>query len=169
VAARADLDPARVLRESEIRFTRRSGPGGQNRNKVETAAILTHRPTGLTAEASERRSQSENRAVALSRLRMALALEIRQPWNPDDNPSPLWSTRCRAGRIAISPRHEDLPALVAEALDALSGCGDDLAAASLRLGTTASQLVKLFSIDPRALRLVNQRRRERGLPPLAPR
>ena len=34
--------------------TKRSGPGGQHRNKVETAVILHHDQTGVSAEASER-------------------------------------------------------------------------------------------------------------------
>ena len=42
----AALDPDVLAGECEFRATRRSGPGGQNRNKVETAVILTHRPTG---------------------------------------------------------------------------------------------------------------------------
>ena len=58
----AALDPERLLAECDVRFTRRSGPGGQNRNKVETAVILTHRPTGITAEASDRhRDAAANR------------------------------------------------------------------------------------------------------------
>ena len=41
--------------------------------------MLAHRPTGIKAEASERRSQAENRTAALFRLRVNLALEIRRP------------------------------------------------------------------------------------------
>lgn len=39
---------------------------------------LIHGPTGLRAQASERRSQGENRAVALKRLRLELAISIRR-------------------------------------------------------------------------------------------
>ena len=53
----ARLDPDALAAECDFRRTRRSGPGGRNRNKVETAVILTHRLTGVTAEASERRTQ----------------------------------------------------------------------------------------------------------------
>ena len=41
----AAVDLASLAAECDFRTTRRSGPGGQNRNKVETAVILTHRPT----------------------------------------------------------------------------------------------------------------------------
>ena len=58
-----------LLKDCAVERTRRSGPGGQHRNKVETAIVLTHRPTGIQAEASERRSQPENLAVATFRLR----------------------------------------------------------------------------------------------------
>src|SRR5512136_1849191 len=75
----AALDLASLAAECDFRTTRRSGPGGQNRNKVETAVILTHRPTGLSAEAAERRTQGENRKYALFRLRVKLALEVRGP------------------------------------------------------------------------------------------
>src|SRR4051794_32538002 len=89
----AALDPAALAAACEMRFTRRSGPGGQNRNKVETAVVLTHRPTGLVAEASERRTQGENLKAARFRLRLNLALGVRGPVAPGSPPSPLWSAR----------------------------------------------------------------------------
>ena len=57
-----------LLAECDVRASRRSGPGGQHRNKVETAISLHHLPTGVRAEASERRSQAQNQTQALFRL-----------------------------------------------------------------------------------------------------
>jgi hypothetical protein len=161
----AALDPEALLAACETRFTRRSGPGGQNRNKVETAVILTHRPTGVTAEASERRTQGENLKAALFRLRLNLALQVRRTVEASEPPSGLWRARCRDGRVAVNPSHDDFPALLAEALDRLHARGDDPKPAAADLGCTPSQLVKLLKDEPRAWLALNDRRRRLGLRP----
>jgi hypothetical protein len=120
----------------------------------------------VKAEANERRSQAENRSVALRRLRLNLALEIRHSRASDDTPSALWQSRCRGGRIELSASHEHFPALLAEALDVLSACDADVQAAAATLGCTGSQLVKLLKKEPRTMALLNCWRRERGLRPL---
>lgn len=150
-----------LLADCSVQFSRASGPGGQNRNKVETAAILTHRPTGIKAEANERRSQWENREQALFRLRLRLALEIRNP--AELEPSLLWKSRSRGGKIAVNPAHEDFPAMLAEALDVLAGREDDLAATSAILGCSNTQLVRFLKDEPRAFKALNDRRQLRGL------
>lgn len=156
-------DDSRLLADCEMKFLRRSGPGGQNRNKVETAVVLHHRPSGLIAEANERRSQSENKREALRRLRVALALKVRRPVDPLLPPSPLWRSRCKNGRIAINPEHDDLPPLLAEALDVLEDRDLDTKAAGDVLSCSSSQLVKLLKVEPKALAQVNQGRAARGL------
>jgi protein subunit release factor B len=159
----AALPTDKLLAECEITRTRRSGPGGQHRNKTETAVIMRHKPSGISAEANERRSQEENRQVALFRLRVNMALSVRCPVSEDDRPSELWRSRCREGRVAVNSQHADFPALLAEALDTLASRRLDVKAAAERLGCTSSQLIKLLQQEPRALAQVNSARTEAGL------
>jgi hypothetical protein len=133
---------------------------------VETAVVIVHEPSGVSAEASERRSQYENRRVATFRLRVNLALYVRCPRSPGERPSSRWQDRCHAGRIAANPAHDDFPALLAEALDTLAGCELDAGSAAQRLGVTPSQLIKFLKLEHRALALVNRQRENRGLHPL---
>jgi len=155
--------PEQLWAACEVRRLRRSGPGGQHRNKVETAVSLHHLPTGVRGEASERRSQAQNRSLALFRLRVNLALEVRRPCGPDYVPSPLWQSRCHGGVLKLSAANDDFPALLAEALDVLAALDVDPKRASALLGCTPSQLIRLLKFDPHALALVNRWRRERQI------
>jgi len=91
-------DDAALLADCLVDTYRSRGPGGQHRNKVATGVVLVHRPTGVKAEANERRSQAENRAAAMFRLRVNLALAVRGIRPKHRVPSALWRSRCRGGR-----------------------------------------------------------------------
>jgi protein subunit release factor B len=62
------------LNESDLEesFARSSGPGGQHVNKVSSAVVLRHRPTGLFVRVEDSRSQAINRKIARERLRQAV-------------------------------------------------------------------------------------------------
>ncbi len=156
-------DDEALLRQCSLRFLRGSGPGGQHRNKTESAVVLHHTPTGVEGQASERRSQADNRQMALKRLRVNLALQVRSPALAAAAPTALWRSRCRNERIAINPDHHDLAPLLAEALDVIADRQGNTHSAAEQLGCTHSQLVKFLKLEPRGLALVNEVRRTHGL------
>ncbi len=76
-----------LLAECRVDVFVGGGPGGQHRNKTESAVRLSHGPTGVSVTATERRSQLQNRAVAIERLRKSLLAlthvpKARRPTRP---------------------------------------------------------------------------------------
>lgn len=159
----AALSEEQFLLRCDVQRTRSSGPGGQHRNKVETAIRLTDRPTGIEALAGERRSQDQNRQVAIFRLRVKLAVAVREPVDPGSAASDLWQGRVKAGKLAINPTHWDFPTLLAEGLDRVAVYDYDVPGAAGALGVSTSQLIKLFKHERDALDAVNRARVERGM------
>jgi protein subunit release factor B len=78
VKQKFETDPQVLKRQVIVETYRSSGPGGQRKNKVETAVRLKHLPSGLTVIATEHRSQAENRKLALERLRARL-IKLNRP------------------------------------------------------------------------------------------
>jgi protein subunit release factor B len=67
--------------EIRVETYKASGPGGQHRNKTETAVRVRHLPSGITAIAAEHRSQARNKELALRRLTLKLQV-LRQKRTP---------------------------------------------------------------------------------------
>ncbi len=160
-----------LLAQCDRRLARTGGPGGQHRNRVDSKVILMHRPTGIESAAGERRSATDNLPVAIRRMRLTLAIQVRTPVPLGEIGSELWRARRRqvrdasgrvSGRISCSPEHHDFPSLLAEALDVMAAAGWDPKRAALRLDVTMSQLVRLIKDYPPALEMVNRERAKHG-------
>jgi protein subunit release factor B len=88
-------------RDSDLEFFIASGPGGQHRNKVETGVRLTHRPSGISVTATERRSQHANREIAYERIAARLE-EMQHVSTPRKPTRPTAASRER--RLASKRR-----------------------------------------------------------------
>jgi protein subunit release factor B len=62
------VDTDSLKKQVIVETYRSSGPGGQRKNKTETAVRLRHLPSGITVTATEQRSQSQNLKIAFERL-----------------------------------------------------------------------------------------------------
>ena len=148
------LDDAGLLAQCEEHGYRSSGPGGQRRNKVETADRVKHRPTGLEAHAAETRRREDNRKRALRRLRERIAIEVRSPFK---EPAELGTYR-RDRRLSINGRNPAYPVVLAAVLDALAEADGSYAGAAKKAGTTTSQLLKFLQADREVWRAVSEER-----------
>ncbi len=164
-----DLSDAQLLAQCEVDTYRASGPGGQKRNKTSSAVRLRHPPTGLLVIAEESRSQHENKAKALKRLRHALHLKLRESISMDDGllqRQEFTQAKNGAGRLDVGRkdvRFWPAAGLVLDVLDAVSGRVSEAAQA---LGLTTGNIVEFLQMEPKVWEEVQHLRVKRGLKPL---
>ncbi len=159
-----------LLSQCEVDRFRASGPGGQKRNKTDSAVRLRHRPTGLESVAVESRSQHENRAKALRRLRVTIALQVREEIADPAHyaPSDAIAGRMRGQRIEVATKNPAYPEVVAEVFDIIEAHGWRLSDAAPGLGISTAALGRFLEGDPVVFRAANERRAALGLGVLRP-
>lgn len=68
------------MNELEYQTFRSSGPGGQHRNKVETAVRVIHKSSGLQVTATDSKSQVQNKKNALQKMVLAFENHALDAW-----------------------------------------------------------------------------------------
>jgi protein subunit release factor B len=86
----------RLLDECEQETFRSSGKGGQHVNTTNSAVRLIHRPTRLRVSSQQERSQHQNRAICLKKLREKVA---RLNFRPKRRVPTRTPARVRAQRL----------------------------------------------------------------------
>jgi hypothetical protein len=165
----ATIEGAELLKRCELRTQRRSGPGGQHRNKTSSGVFLTASEWGIVAEATERRSQSQNRDVALTRLRFRLALELRSVSILDQPVSEaeieLRNQYC-GSRLKLNDENAIKPAILALVLNDMHAAGGQPSLVSKAWRSSTSSIVGFLYSHSAAFSYVNEIRAFHSRPPL---
>lgn len=154
-----------LLNDCELRTQRRSGPGGQHRNKTSSGVFLNHKPTGVVGEATERRSQAQNRVVALERLRYLLAVEVRTPSVFDIQNVKIESDvreQYYGGSLKMNDSNQAKPAVLAMLLNDLHASGGQPSAVAALWSVSTSKIVALVKSNRPAFALLNKFRAHHG-------
>lgn len=159
-----------LIAQCEVDRYRASGPGGQHRNKTESAVRLRHKLLGVSAIGEDSRSQAENKVHAVRRLRSSIALEVREPVRLDGFvPSPRLAAFVAAGTAPLGAKTKltgEYWAAMAELIDLLVAGDLEIGTTAQRLGITTGAMSKLLLHDDQVGRVVNDLRRARGMRPL---
>jgi hypothetical protein len=167
------LSDSQLLAQCEVDTYRASGPGGQKRNKTSSAVRVRHPPSGLIVIAEESRSQHENRARALRRLRQALFLKIRDELLPEQlNAGSLSSlpdyqqARDGDGRLDLGRKDPRFWPAVGVVLDVLQACQAQVSTGAEVLGVSTANLIAFLETDPKVWEQANHLRAHFGQKPL---
>ena len=149
-------DDSALGSQCQITFTKGTGPGGQKRNKTSSAVTVSLPGTDFSAGDCTERSQIRNRTNALRKLRMQIALAIRN--TPAEVPR----------RMDCSISSPEYPLFAAQLLDVFHESGCDHKVSAEKCGISPSAFLKKLYRDPLLWQHIQKMRKERDLPPLSP-
>ena len=165
------LTDEQLLAQCEVDTYRASGPGGQKRNKTSSAVRIRHLPSELLVIAEESRSQHANRVKALTRLRAAFFLKLREPFRTEDLSSvsqrvELASVRSSSGKLEVGRKDPRYWPLIGLVLDVLEATQARVSEAAQSLGISTGSLIDFLESDPKMWEQANQSRQRFGHKPL---
>lgn len=119
----------------EFDFFKRSGNGGQKRNKTSSAVRVSLKEFDISAEDCTERSQKLNRSKALQKLRRKIAMTFRE-------------TPTEEELTAVAPSNSKYPLFLARLLDLLESVNYSFKECGVKMNLSSSQVEKLLRKDP---------------------
>ena len=166
----SNLTEDQLLNQCEVDTYRASGPGGQKRNKTSSAVRLRHLPSGLIVIAEESRSQHENKAKALNRLRQAIFLHLRDPLPVETLTPELLAShpdyvgmRGQEGRLHLSAKSPAFWPVAGVVLDVLATTQAQVSTTAELLGLSTGNLIEFLQANPKLWQEANRLRVQWGL------
>jgi hypothetical protein len=167
------LTDAQLLAQCAVDTYRASGPGGQKRNKTSSAVRIRHPSSGLIVIAEESRSQHDNRAKALQRLRQAFFLKVRNALNAEDlapeviaGHADYQDAKTDGGRLDLGRRDRRFWPVAGLVLDVLAAQQARVSDAALTLGLSTANLLAFLQTSPKVWEQANLMRAQFGHKPL---
>lgn len=169
------LSDEELVARCDVHTYKSSGPGGQHRNKVSSAVRLKHRASGVSAHGDDSRSQHQNKAMAIRRLRMNMACSLRREIDLQSPPPPMVKDRlfvARGGdakgatRFAIGSKDAAFWPVAAWVLDLLEAVEGRVSDAAAVVGVSTANLTKVLQQERHLLSAVQEIRKRHGLKPL---
>jgi len=171
-------DRDELLKDCRVDTYKSSGPGGQRKNKVETAIRLVHEPSGVTAVGQQTRSQRQNKSLALANLRMHIACACRMPLDLTRLKIPEEIAECfqrpakgarkqqSKARLSLSSGNKLFWPTAAFVLDVLDAADGKLSEASGAIGVSTANLAAFLRGHRNLLAAAQAIRRDNGHSPL---
>ena len=129
----------------EFDFFKRSGNGGQKRNKTSSAVRVTLKELAISAEDCTERSQKLNRSKALQKLRRKIAMTVRQEISDEII-------------TIVAPSNDRYPLFLARLIDLLSSVNYSFKECGLKLNLSSSQVEKLLRRDASLWQFIQSKR-----------
>ena len=139
------LNEEELGRIVEFDFFKRSGNGGQKRNKTSSAVRVTLKELAISAEDCTERSQKLNRSKALQKLRRKIAMTVRQDMSDEII-------------TIVAPSNDRYPLFLARLIDLLSSVNYSFKECGLKLNLSSSQVEKLLRRDASLWQFIQSKR-----------
>lgn len=139
------LNEEELGRIVEFDFFKRSGNGGQKRNKTSSAVRVTLKELAISAEDCTERSQKLNRSKALQKLRRKIAMTVRQDISDEII-------------TIVAPSNDRYPLFLARLIDLLSSVNYSFKECGLKLNLSSSQVEKLLRRDASLWQFIQSKR-----------